>query len=235
MADALPGAETGKERKIEPVHSDRSLILRVRTDYLQYERERELTDLQEKQEEERVRRHRRRVRLGVLLSVLLVMASVGTGLAVLISEALSSNEVVVEPFRTPADLASSGIDGAAVTRGVFDELLRLQHATRGMAARRGVRSAWANGVHLAAPTGHMSFEAIMSVLKSRYGQDLRIGGDLVPTGAGEVLLRVRAEGPASRVFPGPATDLAALYRRAAEYVFGQSEPGLWASQLGAAR
>lgn len=231
MADTLPGGEAGKERKAEVIHSDRSLILRVRTDYLQYERERELAELQEKQEQERIRRHRRRVRLGVLLIVLLVVAGAGIGLAVLINEALRSNEVVVEPFHTPVELAARGINGAVVARGVFDELVRLQHATGGMAARRGVQSAWANGVQLARPVAHLSVDALMATLRGRYGRDLRIGGDLVPTGAGEVLLRVRAQGMGSHDFPGPATQLASLYKRAAEFVFGRSQPGLWVSQL----
>ncbi len=233
MVDALPGAEAGKERTTEVIHSDRSLILRVRTDYLQYEREQELAELQEKQQQERIRRHRRRVRWGVLLAVLVLVAGAGIALAILISEALKSNEVAVEEFHMPVELAARGIDGAVVARGVFDELVRLQHATRGMAARRGVRSAWANGVQLAKPPAQLSVDALMLALRAHYGQDLRIGGDVMPAGGGEVLLRVRAEGLASHDFQGPATQLASLYKRAAEFVFSQSQPGLWASELAA--
>src|SRR5471032_2206134 len=100
MADALPGTQTGKETEPAAVHSDKSLILRIRTDSLKYERDRDLADLQDQEEEARIRRKQRRVRSGVLLGVALVVATAGIVLAFLISDAVTSNEVVIEPFHT---------------------------------------------------------------------------------------------------------------------------------------
>ena len=231
MADALPGKVAGEKKKPEAVHSDKSLILRIRTDYLQYEREMDHAHLQDRLEEERIRRTSRRVRFGWLLFVVLVLAAVGIGLGLRISEAVTAHEVVVEPFHAPPNLASSGIDGTLVARGLLDELTRLQRATRGTAARRGLQSAWTNGVHLALPARHISLDAMTAMLKARYGHDLHISGELVESGAGELALTVRADGVAPKSFGGAADELATLTSAAAEYVFGQSEPGLWASYL----
>jgi hypothetical protein len=75
MADAWPGTPTGKEIDPAAVHSDKTLILRIQTDSLKYERETDLANLHEQQEEERIHPNRRRVRSGVLLFVVLPIRS----------------------------------------------------------------------------------------------------------------------------------------------------------------
>ena len=231
MAEAVPGNGAGEKQGVEHVHSDKSLILRIRTDYLQYEQEMDRANLQDQLEEERIRRISRRVRFGLLLFVVLVVAVAGIGLAILISDAVTSNQVVVEPFHAPPNLVNEGVDGTVVARGLLDELVRLQHATRATAARRGLQSAWSNGMRLAEPAERMSFNALSAMIKARYGHDLHIGGELVDSQAGELALTVRADGIAPKTYSGAAGELARLYTAAAEYVFGQSEPGLWASYL----
>jgi tetratricopeptide (TPR) repeat protein len=231
MAEAAPGAVTGQEKKNGEVHSDKSLILRIQTDYLKYEREMDLARLQEQQEEEQSRRARRRLRFAVAGGVLAVLALLGIGLMVMIGNAMSSSQVLVNSFHAPPDLTPSGIDGGVIARGVVSELARLQRATRGMAARRGLNSPWTDGVELAPTSDHFSLESLSTMLRSRYGHDLHIGGELLAIGAGEMALTVRADGIAERKFTGPLDGLPALSRSAAEYVFSESEPGLWASHL----
>ena len=69
------------------------------------------------------------------------------------------------------------------------------------------------------------------MLRSRFGHDLHIDGELVQTATGGLLLTVRGDGIPSRSFTRDATDLARLTTEAAEYVFAQSEPAVFARYL----
>ena len=95
MTAELPGATAGEAQKPKQVHSDQSLILRIQTDYLKYERELEHAELQDRLREERVRRTSMRVRLAVLVLVVAVLAVIGLFAALLIREAVTANGVVV--------------------------------------------------------------------------------------------------------------------------------------------
>jgi len=233
MSPELPGAAAaGEAATTAHVHSDQSLILRIQTDYQKYERELEAADQQDRAQEERIRRARRRVRFTVVVAVALVLAVVGTILALLVREAVTASGVVVEPFHAPPDLAAHGVDGTFIARALLDECTRLRFATRAQAAAHGLATPWDHGSRLEPPLSGLSIEHVERTLRARYGHELRITGELIESAAdGALQLTVRAEGLPARSFSGPAEGLGPLVKSAAEYVYGQSAPGLWALHL----
>jgi len=147
----------------------------------------------------------------------------------MIRDAVTSNSVVIDPFETPPSMASSGISGKTVASGLLDVLARIQAATRGSAARRSLSNAWTNDIEVEVPETGLSVGQIERALKSRFGHDLHIVGDLVQTTNGGLALTVRGNGIEPKSFTGTGTDLDKLLTEASEYIYGESQPGLWTS------
>ena len=231
MTAELPGATAGEAQKPKQVHSDQSLILRIQTDYLKYEREVEHAELQDRLRDERVRRTGMRVRLAVLVLVVAVLAVIGLFAALLIREAVTANGVVVQPFHAPPDLIARGLDGEVIARGLQDECMRLHLATRRLPITHGLASPWESGVRLELPPPGLSLEELAGMLRARYGHELHITGDLVEGAGGELALTVRGDGIPPKTFADPAGSLTKLTKAAAEYVYGHSAPGGWALRL----
>lgn len=231
MTAELPGATAGEAQKPRQGHSDQSLILRIQTDYLKYERELEHAELQDRQQEERVRRTSMRVRLALLVLAVAVVAVIGLFAAVLIREAVTARGVVVEPFHAPPDLVARGIDGEVIARGLQDECMRVYLATRRVAMTHSLSGPWESGIRLELPPPGLSLEELAGMLRARYGHELHVTGDLVEGADGELALSVRGDGISPKTFAGHAGDLAQLTKAAAEYIYGQSAPGGWALHL----
>jgi tetratricopeptide (TPR) repeat protein len=172
-----------------------------------------------------------RLRTGFQLFVALVATAIGLGAIVMIKDAVTSRQVVIEPFRTPSGLAARGMDGAIVASSVLDELGRLQDATRSTDAARALTGAWSGNIKLEVPETGISLGEISRLLRERFGHDVRIDGDLVETPAGGLSLTVRGNGVPPKTFDGSATELSKLTVAAAEYVYSKSQAGRWASYL----
>jgi len=61
---------------------------------------------------------------------------------------------------------------------------------------------------------------------------VHIDGDLVETPTGGLALTVRGDGVQPKTFAGAASELNKLTTEAAEYVYAESQPALWATYLG---
>jgi tetratricopeptide (TPR) repeat protein len=110
-------------------------------------------------------------------------------------------------------------------------LNRVQATTKSSSAKRNLTNAWSSDVQLALPEAGVSIGELSRLLKERFGHDVHIDGDLVQTEAGGLKLTVRGDGVQEQSFSGTANDLAKLTTQAAEYVYGQSEPALYAAYL----
>jgi tetratricopeptide (TPR) repeat protein len=172
-----------------------------------------------------------RLRTGFQIFIALLAMIIGIGVAVMLHDAITSHSVVVQSFRAPPALAARGIDGAVVASGLLDELNRLQSATRTNAAKRDLANAWTSDVKLAVPEAGISIGEISRLLKARFGNDIHIDGELVETDAGGLALTVRGDGVAPKTFVGPAGALASLTIQAAEHVYAESQPAVWAYYL----
>ena len=142
-------------------------------------------------------------RIAFQVAVVLLALAILTGIAVMLHDAFTSRNVVIESFEAPSSLVERGITGKVVASGLLDELTRLQAATHGLRdRRRSLRNAWSTEVQLAVPEVGISIGEISRLLKARFGHDLHISGDVVE--ASGLALTVRGDGVAAKTFRGAA-------------------------------
>ncbi len=165
--------------------------------------------------------------------MLVTVAAVSIGAFVLttVRESLSSRAVIVEPFDAPPAMAARGISGKVVATSLLDQLIKLQAASHATADRLSLSNAWTGDIKVQVPSTGVSIGDIDRLMRARFGHDLHIEGDLVETDAGGLALTVRGDGVLPKTFSGAAGDLDKLTTLAAEYVYSQSQPSLFASYL----
>ncbi len=199
----------------------------------------QLLDLQLKhfEEERRLRYSDMRLkRLSDGLKVLfeVSLAFVGLLIAVALGAAVwtasRSNSVVVDRFGGPPDLAARGLTGEVIAAKVLDDLTVLQSQTRASQTKRGLKDAWSGDIKLDVPETGVSIGETLRLMRGWLGHETHIGGDLEETPDG-VSLTVRGDGVLPKTFSGAPGDLSKLATEAAEYLYGQSEPYLFASYL----
>jgi tetratricopeptide (TPR) repeat protein len=169
-----------------------------------------------------------------------VVALVALTFFVMIYDAHASRSVVVEPFSAPSALAESGLSGTGMAAGLLDQLTRLQSASRDVVAKRNLSGAWTEEIKIELPETGVSIGELERLLKYLFGHDIRITGELRQTAAGRLTLTVRGDGVLPKTFPdkadeiqtpGKADEIETLTLEAAEYIYGQAEPSLYATYL----
>jgi tetratricopeptide (TPR) repeat protein len=230
VAAKLAGSDPEVARDTSAFLKKQAQILETQNQHLKEEHEARLHYLRGQAREVDIRRFGLRLRVGFQLFIALVATVIGVGVAIMIDDAVTSRRVVIEPFHTPPTLVANGIDGSVVAAGLLDEISHLQAATRSTAEKRDLTNAWTNDVKLAVPETGVTIGEISRILRARFGHDLHLYGDLVTTVSGQTLT-VRGDGLAPKAFTGAAADLTKLTTAAAEYVYAQSAPALWAYYL----
>jgi tetratricopeptide (TPR) repeat protein len=163
--------------------------------------------------------------------VVLVATAIGIGVGVMIHDAVTSRNVIIDPFDAPPALAASGLSGKVVAAGLLDVLTRIQAASRIYIGRRDLSNAWTNELSIEIPETGLSIGQLERTLKTRFGHDQHIDGDLVQTAKGGLALTVRGTGIQPKTFTNDSADLDKLLTRAGEYVYGQSQPVAWGGYL----
>jgi len=225
--------DPGVARKTEEFLGHQSELLQVQKRHLEDEHALRVAHLRNRLREEKVRRFGLRLRVGFQLFIALfaTVIGIGIGIAVMIHDAVTSRRVVIEPFDAPPGLAARGLSGKVIASGLLDELSRLQEATRGSVAARGLSGAWSNDIKVNVPETGVSIGEISRLLRGRFGHDVSIDGELVETPMQGLALTVRGNGVPPKTFSGSATELGKLTIGAAEYIYSKSQPARWASYL----
>jgi tetratricopeptide (TPR) repeat protein len=148
-----------------------------------------------------------------------------------VRDAVTSRSVVIDAFDIAPNLATQAPSGKIVSAGLLDVLTRIQAATRSGAEHRSLSNAWTNDIAIDVPETGVSIGQLERMLKARFGHDQHIDGDLVQTQNGGIALTVRGSGILPKTFTDETRNLDKLITRAGEYVYGQSQPGLWAAYL----
>jgi tetratricopeptide (TPR) repeat protein len=206
-------------------------LLRAQFEELSEQRALRLRHLHNQSRESKLRRAGQRIRLALQALTGLVLCTIGAGVVVMLMDAFNSRSVIVEPFDAPPALGARGLTGKVIAGGLLDALTRLQAATQSNSEKRHLSNAWTGDIKVEVPETGVSVGDIDRMLKARFGHDLRIDGDLVQTDAGALALTVRGDGVLPKTFIGAAGELDKLTTQAAEYVYGQSEPSLYAGYL----
>jgi tetratricopeptide (TPR) repeat protein len=235
VAARFSSGDPGVARKTEVFLDRQAELLELQAEHLRDEHALRLTHLAHQSHLLLGQRLGQLIRLAFQVVIALVVIVIGIGIAVMLHDAFTSHNVVIDAFDTPPALASTGTTGKVVAGDVLDELTRLQSATFGGPAsgsKRSLASAWSNQVTVEVPETGVSLEELSQVLKARFGHDVHIGGALVQTDSGGLALTVRGDGVAAKTFTGASDALQRLTDQAAQYVYAQSEPALWGGYLG---
>lgn len=206
-------------------------MVQVQTEHLQDEHPLRIAHLKNQLREERLRRMGMRLRVGFQIIIVLFAVGIFIGAALMVRDAVSSHSVVIDPFDTPPALAQNGINGKTVAAGLLDVLTKIQAVTRTDAERRSLSNAWTNEIAIEVPETGVSVAQIERALQTRFGHDQHIDGDLVQTANGGLVLTVRGNGIAPKSFSGKSDELEKQLTEAGEYVYSQSQPGLWTAYL----
>jgi len=238
-AEAFAAAVAARLSSSDPeVARDTSAFLKKQTQildtqnrHLEDEHALRVAHLRNQLSEESIRRFGLRLRIGFQLFLVLVATVIGLGVAVMIRDAFASRSVVIDSFDVSPGLAAQALDGRIVAAAVHDRLTQLQSATRISAQKREISDAWTNEISIDVPETGLNFGQIERVLKTRFGHDQHISGTLVKTGSEGLTLTVRGTDVLPRTFTDSKGDFNALVTQAAEYVYGESQPGLFVHYL----
>src|ERR1700676_4715673 len=150
-----------------------------------------------------------RLRTGFQIFLVLFATVIGVGVAIVIYEAVQSRSVVIESFSAPPALAVDGLSGQVLASGLLDVLTRIQAASRANNEERHLVNAWTNEIAIDVPETGISIGQLERMIKTRFGHDRHIQGDLVKTPMG-LALTVRGTGILPKTFTGEAGALAQL-------------------------
>ena len=228
VAARLSGNDPGVARETEAFLREQTLLLKTQRHHLEDEHALRLTQL-------RGQRVAQVLRIGFQAAVALLVIVIGVGIAVMLRDAYKSHSVVIDTFDSPAALSAHGVTGTVLASGILDELTRLQNATAtgttGQQVKRNLSNGWSDEVKVAVPEAGISLGEISRLLTARFGHDIHLGGDLVQTDSGGLVLTVRGDHVAPRTFTGGAGDLDTLITNAAQFLYSQFQPTLWADYL----
>jgi tetratricopeptide (TPR) repeat protein len=212
--------------------ASQTALLDVQRAHIEHEHTLRLASLRNQISEQGLRRFGLRLRTISQLLIALIIAALVLGLAVMVYDAFHSRSVVIDSFETPPALAAQGVNGRVLASGLLDVLTEIQTATRSSADHPSLLTAWSNDISIEIPETSLSIQELERALKARFGHDQHIEGDLIQTTEGAYALTVRGTGIQPKTFTGGDRDLDQLTRAAGEYLYGQSQPGLWAWYLG---
>ena len=172
-----------------------------------------------------------RLRTGFQLFFALFATLIGLALSIVIYSGTQSRSVVIDPFDIAPNIDADVPSGKIVAAGLLDVLTKIQAASRSNIEHRNLSNAWTSEISIDVPETGISLGQLERMVKTRFGHDKHIEGDLVRTGSGGLALTVRGNGVLPRTFSGSAATLEKLLTQAGEYLFSQSEPGLWTAYL----
>jgi len=170
--------------------------------------------------------------LGVLLRVatLLIGMVVAAGLAFLIWNAARSNELIVDAFSVPPDLAQKGVNGEVLAGEVVDRLVEIQEGITSFRAPQTYANTFGESVKLEIPETGVSLSELDRFLREKLGHNTHISGALVRTASG-LKLTARISGAGSDRAEGGDGDLDTLVQRAADAIYNRTQPFRYATHL----
>lgn len=218
-------------RKTEEFLGEQSHLLKIQARLLADEHGLRLANLRGQAHEGKLRRTGIRIRLAFQVFAAVVAGAIGAGILIMIEDAVTSRQVVVQPFEVPPSLTPHGLTGKVVAGAVLDELSRLQSATRSNTVARTLSGAWTSDIKLEVPETGLSISEISRLLRERFGHDVHIDGDIFETQKGNLALTVRSNGVPPKTFSDPTNEMEKLVVPAAEYIYAKSQPARWAAYL----
>ena len=158
--------------------------------------------------------------LSIAAALVLLLAAVGA----MVWSARQANEVVLQAFVVPPDMAAEGLTGEAVAGELLDRMKAIQSEAEAWTVFSKTEARGeGETVRVEIPQTGVSLGEVERYLRQRLGRQTIVSGALRRRGDG-LLLTVRASGSPARTFEGPEADLPALLRTAAEGVLQDTQP-----------
>jgi len=172
------------------------------------------------------------MRLGVLLRIATAFTglAVAAGLAYLIWNAATSNDLVIDSFQVPPDLAARGLSGPVVAAKLSDKIAAMQAQTNSQRAPKSYANGISDGLKLDIPETGVSLAELDRFLRAKLGHDLHIGGELVLDEKG-IALTARIGTDGSATVAGAPADMDTLLQTLAEQVYRITQPYRYAVWL----
>lgn len=231
LAANLPLLDPRVARRTREYLEKQTRLLELQAEQLHDMHTLHLRELRGRVSEGPLRRAGMRIRLAFQIFFALLATALGIGAVVMLRDALTSHAVIIEPFKTPSDLAARGITGEVVAAGLLDELTKLQRATHSGATEMTATGAWNGDIKVEIPETGLSIGELYRAIRERFGKDVHIDGDVIEDTKGQVELTVRGGNVPAKTFKGPVDELAELTTQAAEFVYAQSQPARWSAFL----
>jgi tetratricopeptide (TPR) repeat protein len=231
VAAKLAGNDPEVARKTVDFLSEQTQLLKVQKEHLEDEHALRLAHLRHQVRAEKARQVGMRVRIGLHVCIALIVMGVAVGAVIMIRDAVESRSVIIDAFDIAPNVAAQVPSGKITAAGLLDVLTRIQAATRSGAEHRSLASAWTNDIAIDVPETGISIGQLQRIMKARFGSDQHIDGDLAQSETGGLVLTVRGRGILPKTFIDEARHLDRLLTLAGEYVYGQSQPGLFAAYL----
>ncbi len=170
--------------------------------------------------------------LGVVLRLATIIVGIAfaAGVALLVWQAANSSGLIVESFAVPPDMAARGLSGDVVASQVLDKLTAMQEATSSSRGPQSYQNNWGNNLKVEIPETGVSVGEMQRFLQEWLGHDTRIRGEVFRTASG-IAVTARAGAETGATFEGKESDLDALVQKAAEHVYGSTQPYRYANYL----
>jgi tetratricopeptide (TPR) repeat protein len=171
------------------------------------------------------------LKLGFELAAAIVVTAIAAFIGAAVWSAAHDHSLVIEAFAVPADMAANGLSGQVVATQVQDRLAWMQDHTDTIRQANSYANNWANDVKVQIPDTGVSIGEFYRYLTGWLGNQTHITGEVWRDG-GRIALSVRIGSDAAHVFTGAPSDVSALVAKAAEDVYGRTQPYRYAVFLG---
>jgi len=164
-------------------------------------------------------------RMGVLLRLATAFIGlvVAAGAAWLIWNAANSNDLVIDSFQVPPELAARGLSGPVVAAKLSDRIAALQAQTISARAPKSY-GYFSDGLKLEIPETGVSLSELDRFLRAKLGHDRHIGGEMVQQDKGTIALTARVGTDGSATVTGAETEMDGLLQKLAEQVYRTTQP-----------
>ena len=161
------------------------------------------------------------------LVILLVICGLGT----MVWSASQDDDLVVEAFSVPPDVAQTGLTGSVLAGRILDRFGDMDRNVRGFTADfSGYHGTSNEDVRVEIPDTGISIGELNRYLRGWLGHETHVTGELVKSG-GSYSLTVRYGDDPGTTVEGSASDLDKLIQKAAENMFLAAKPLRFADYL----
>jgi tetratricopeptide (TPR) repeat protein len=246
MAEEVEGsvADSGDVAGIDPASLSLALAGASREDAREFlKKQGRLVDLQARELEHElglrhwslwVRHASGLLKLALELSAGLLLLFAVIAIGVMVWNAAHADGLVIEEFSVPGDLAVKGLTGQVVATQMLDKLTDMQSKTKSNRAPRTYANNWGDDIKVEIPETGVSIGEAYRFLRGWLGHETHVSGEVFHTAAGiAVTARIGADSGAT--FAGAEGDLDALVQKAAEHLYGITQPyryGVYLDQQG---